>query len=241
MQIRVKERIRKVHFLFQFQENLGIALETIRSNKFRSFLTILGVVIGVTSVITVASIIQGLNNLVASRVNQLGSNVFFVSRIPPFTFGRLPDKIRQRKYLKYEDALAIRDKCPSVKEATVFQTRFAGLGGLNLVRYGNERIENVILRSAEPAYSRVLPIFSIRDGRTVTDFDNEHASNVCIIGSGIADTLFPTMDPVGKDLNVNGTIFRIIGVFDRDPGLFGGPGIDQFVVVPYRTFHRMRQ
>lgn len=239
MPTHIKDRIRKAHFLFQFHENLGVALETIRSNKFRSFLTILGVVIGVTSVISVASIIQGLNNLVANRVNQLGSNVFFVSRFPPFTFGRLPEKIRQRRYLQYEDALVIRERCPSVKEVTVFQTRFAGLGGFNWVRHGNERVENAILRSAESAYSRVLPIFSIRDGRTITDFDNEHAANVCIIGSGIADTLFPNVDPVGKDLNVNGTIFRIIGTFDRDPGLFGGPGIDQFVVLPYRTFHRM--
>jgi putative ABC transport system permease protein len=231
--------ISQFHFLFQFRENMGIALETIRTNKFRSFLTILGVVIGVTSVISVASIIQGLNNLVANRVSQLGSNVFFVSRLPAFTFGRLPERIRQRKYLKYEDALAIRERCHSVKEVTIFQTRFGGLGGTNLVRYGNEKIENVILRSAEPAYMRVLPIFTIRDGRPITENDNEHSSNVCVIGSGIAGTLFPVTDPVGKELNVNGTIFTIIGTFEQDPGLFGGPGIDQFVVIPYRTFHRM--
>jgi putative ABC transport system permease protein len=231
--------ISQFHFLFQFRENMGIALETIRTNKFRSFLTILGVVIGVTSVISVASIIQGLNNLVANRVSQLGSNVFFVSRLPAFTFGRLPEKIRQRKYLKYEDALAIRERCPTVKEVTIFQTRFGGLGGTNLVRYGNEKIENVILRSAEPAYTRVLPIFNIRDGRSITENDNEHSSNVCVIGSGIAGTLFPVTDPIGNEINVNGTIFTIIGTFDQDPGLFGGPGIDQFVVIPYRTFHRM--
>jgi len=229
----------KMQGLLQLRENLGIALDTIRGHKFRSFLTILGVVIGVTSVISVASIIQGLNNMVANRVTQLGSNVFFVSRIPAFTFGRLPEKIRQRKYLRYEDAQALREWCPSVDQATAFQTRTAGFGGLNQVRSGNERIESAILRSAEPATALVFPIFAVKDGRFITDFDNEHAASVCVIGTGIADTLFPAVDPVGKELNVNGTLFRILGVFEKDPGLFGGPGVDQFVMIPYATFHRM--
>jgi putative ABC transport system permease protein len=202
-------------------------------------LTILGVVIGVTSVISVASIIQGLNNLVAERVNQIGSNVMFVSRLPGFVFGRLPDKIRQRKYLHYEDAVAIREQCPSVDLATAFQTRAVFSGGTNLVRAGNERVENAILRGVESAYARVLPLFSIKDGHFITDFENEHAAHVCVIGAGIADTLFPATDPVSKEINVNGQLHQVVGTMEKDPGLFGGPGVDQFVVLPYNTFHRM--
>jgi putative ABC transport system permease protein len=130
----------------QASENILIAWDTLKSNKFRSFLTILGVVIGVTSVISVASIIQGLNNVVADRVSQLGSKVFFVSRIPPFTFGHLPERIRKRKFLYYEDAVAIREQCASVELATPFQSRAVFMGSPNLVRYGNERIESAILR-----------------------------------------------------------------------------------------------
>jgi putative ABC transport system permease protein len=219
--------------------NLSIAWDAIRSNKFRSFLTILGVVIGVTSVISVSSIIQGLNNVVAERVNQLGSKVFFVTRIPPFTFGRLPERIRKRKYFYRDDAVAIRQECPSVELATAFQTRAVFMGTANLIRHGNERIESGILRSAEPEYARIFTLFSMKDGRFINEFDNEHSSKVCTIGVAIADTLFPASDPVNKEIKVNDELFLVIGVFEKDPGLFGGPGVDQFVVIPYNTFHKM--
>jgi len=94
----------------QLRQTVLLSFDTLRANKFRSFLTILGVVIGVTSVIAVASIIQGLNNVVQDRVAALGTKVFFVSRIPPFTFGRLPERIRKRKFLYLEDATAIREQ-----------------------------------------------------------------------------------------------------------------------------------
>ncbi len=228
---------------FQYRENLLIAWETVRANKFRSFLTILGVVIGVTSVISVASIIQGLNNVVADRVNQLGAKVFFVSRIPPFTFGRPPERIRRRKYLTFEDARAIRQLCPSVEQVSALQDRFAFPGmpnaKSNLVKYGNERIENAFIRGVEPGYSRIFSIPSIRDGRFVNDADNEHSTKVCAIGQGIADTLFPATDSLDKEIYVNAEIFRVIGTFEKDPGLFGGPGADQFIIIPYGTFHKM--
>jgi putative ABC transport system permease protein len=223
----------------QFRESILLSLDTLRANKFRSFLTILGVMIGVTSVIAVASIIQGLNNVVQDRVAALGTNVFFVSRIPPFTFGRLPEKIRKRKFLYLHDAVAIREQCPSVVEASPFQQRAVFTGEPNLVRHGNERVESAVLRSAEPQYITLLPIFSMRDGRFINEFDNEHSSKVCAIGSGIADTLFPASDPVTKEINLNGQMFQVIGVFERDPGLFGGPGIDQFVMIPYNTFRKL--
>ncbi|MBM3804123.1 MAG: FtsX-like permease family protein [Acidimicrobiia bacterium] len=222
----------------QLRQTVWLSLDTLRANKFRSFLTILGVVIGVTSVIAVASIIQGLNNVVQDRIAALGTKVFFVSRIPPFIFSRLPERIRKRKFLYLEDAIAVREQCPSVEYATPFQQRAVFTGQPNLVRYGNERVESAVLRSAEPQYISVLPIFSMRDGRFISDFDNEHSAMVCAIGSGIADTLFPSVDPVGKEINLNGQMFLVIGVFERDPGLFGGPGIDQFVMIPYNTFHK---
>lgn len=223
----------------QFRQSVFLSLDTLRANKFRSFLTILGVVIGVTSVIAVASIIQGLNNVIQDRVAALGTKVFFVSRIPPFTFGRLPERIRKRKFLYVEDAVAIRERCRSVEFATPFQQRAVFTGQPNLVRYGNERVESAVLRSAEPEYITVLPIFSMRDGRFISEFDNEHSSKVCSIGAGIADTLFAAADPVGKEISLNGQQFLVIGVFERDPGLFGGPGIDQFVLIPYNTFRKL--
>jgi putative ABC transport system permease protein len=225
--------------LLQLRENFSIAWETIRTNKFRSFLTLLGVVIGVTSVITVAAFIQGLNNIVADKVNQLGSRVFFVTRIPPLIFARIPEKIRQRKYLLYDDAKALQEMCRSIQTATAFQQRAVFMGSPNLVKYGNEKTESAILRGVEPSFARVFNIFVIRDGHFINEFENEHAAKVCNIGAGIVDTLFPSTDPVGKEITVNGESFQVVGTYESDPGLFGGPGVDQFVVIPYATFHKM--
>src|SRR5579862_6140769 len=97
----------------EIRENLLVALDTIRSRKARSVLTILGIVIGVTSVITVASIIDGLNGYIKGRINTLGSRSLFITRIPAgYTGGRLPQNIRTRKYLDYEDAAYLKETVP---------------------------------------------------------------------------------------------------------------------------------
>ena len=96
------------------RENLLVALDTLNSRKVRSGLTILGIVIGVTSVITVASIIDGLNGYIQARVQSFGSKTFFVTRLPAGRFGRPPEKIRLRKYLQLGDAPFIKETCPSV-------------------------------------------------------------------------------------------------------------------------------
>jgi ABC-type lipoprotein release transport system permease subunit len=163
----------------QLWQTVLLSLDTLRANKFRSFLTILGVVIGVTSVIAVASIIQGLNNVVQDRVAALGTKVFFVSRIPPFIFSRPPERIRKRRFLYLEDAIAIREQCASVEYATPFQQRAVFTGQPNLVRYGNERVESAVLRSAEPQYISVLPIFSMRDGVCHWVWHCRHALPIC--------------------------------------------------------------
>src|SRR5271169_749822 len=105
-------------------ENLLVAMDTLRSHKVRSGLTILGIVIGVTSVITVAAIIDGLNRFVQTKVDALGSRTYFISRIPPGQDPtRLPLRIRIRKYLDFSDAAYLRESCPDIGTATTFGTR----------------------------------------------------------------------------------------------------------------------
>src|SRR5947209_1367074 len=105
----------------EVKENLYVALDTLRSRKVRSGLTILGIVIGVTSVISVAAIIEGLNGYIQNRVQSLGSRTYFVTRFPPgIGFGRMPEKIRTRKYLQYADADFLRETCPSIAFVTSF-------------------------------------------------------------------------------------------------------------------------
>ncbi len=225
----------------EFKENLAVALDTLRTHKVRSTLTVLGIVIGVTSVIAVAAIIQGLNRMIQERVESLGSRTYFLSRIPFAQFGRMPEKIRRRKFLKLSDALYLRQAVPALDYVTSFQNR-PSFGerafSPNEVRYGSERVDQVLIRGVEPEYANAIPMFSVAQGRFVTRYDVEHATPVVIVGAAIADSLFPQSDPIGKTIRVNGKLYEVIGIFEHDEGMFGGPGVDQFVVMPLTSFHK---
>jgi putative ABC transport system permease protein len=222
----------------EVHENLLVALDTLRSRKVRSGLTILGIVIGVTSVICVAAIIDGLNGIIQARVSSFGSRSFFITRIPPGTApgSRLPQSVRMRKYLEISDAQYLRENVSGLDVATAFAQNL-NFGGDKLI-YGNEHVDRLILRGTEPDYSAALPLFTVASGRYISAFDQEHARNVMVIGNAIADSLFPHTDPIGKELRLNGTRYEVIGVFEKDPGLFGGFGVDQFAIIPLSNFHR---
>jgi putative ABC transport system permease protein len=224
------------------RENLFVAMDTLRSHKVRSALTVLGIVIGVTSVISVAAIITGLNRYIESKVAAFGPNTYFLSRIPvgPQNFGKMPEKIRQRKYFENDYGERLREAAPHALEAvTIFGTRAAFFNGASVqLRYGNQLVDKVILRGAEPDYALAVPMFTVERGQFITRYDEEHARQVVVIGSSIADSLFPNVDPLGKVLRINGKSYEVIGVFARDPGLFGGMGVDQFAIIPFSEFHK---
>ena len=225
----------------ELRENLFVALDTLRSHKVRSGLTVLGIVIGVTSVITVAAVIEGLNRSVQQRVEGIGSRTFFVSRIPFATFGRLPENIRRRKYLRYADAAYLAEAVPSLEFVTPFANRPSfgerQMSG-NEIRYGAERVERLFLRGAEPEQARAIPLLAIAQGRFITRYDLDHSRPVVVIGDAIANALFPALDPIGKTVRLNGRPYEVIGVFEKDPGLFGGPGVDQFAIIPLTNFRK---
>ena len=221
-------------------ENLGVAIESLRARKMRSMLTLLGVVIGVTSVISVAAIISGLNRFVQERVEKLGSRTYFVARIQlgPQNFGRLPEKIRKRRNFEYSYARELRERCPSLDISTIFGTRAAFFGESNELRYGSERMENVFIRGVEPEYADALPLFEVEFGRFIAANDVAQSRAVVVIGQAIADSLFPTADPLGKTIRMNGKLFEVVGVFAKDAGFFGGPGVDQFACIPVSCFRK---
>src|SRR5579863_550972 len=134
-------------------ENLAVAMDTIRARKVRSGLTILGIVIGVTSVIAVASIIDGLNGVIKERVEKLGSRTLFITRIPPNTGpGRLPQKVRTRRYLEDDDAAFVEASCPAVSYATTFGNRINFGQATDSIRYSDAHVERFFLRGVEPEY-----------------------------------------------------------------------------------------
>jgi putative ABC transport system permease protein len=224
----------------QARENCLAALETLRSSKVRSALTVLGIVIGVSSVISMASIIQGLNKFVQDKVESLGSRTYFVSRFPPGSDpSRWPQSIRTRKYFEYDYADFIRQAAPDVQTVTTFGTRGFFFGDSNLITNGNRSVEQVIVRGVEPQYAETIPLFTVGRGRFISAFDQEHARPVVVLGAAINESLFPYTDAVGKTVRINGELYDVIGVFEHDPGLFVGPGVDAFAVIPLSNFKKM--
>src|SRR3989440_6737419 len=225
--------------LAQTRENFLAALETLRSSKVRSALTVLGIVIGVPCGISMAAILQGLNNFVQDRVDRLGSRTYFVSR---FSFGtdpsRLPERIRTRKYLEYDYAEFVREAAPDVQIVTTFGTRGFFFGDSNRIINGDRSVEKVVIRGAEPEYTEAIPLFSIERGRFISAFDQEHARPVVVLGAAISESLFPNTDAIGKTVRLNGTVFEVIGVFEHDQGLFLGPGVDIFTIMPLSKFRK---
>jgi putative ABC transport system permease protein len=224
----------------ELKENLLVALDTLNARKGRSALTILGIVIGVTSVIAVASIIDGLNRFVSNRISKLGSRTFFIARIP-LGFNptaRLPPNIRVRKYIGFEDARYIEETCPGLEYATSFTNRMNFLDQTDEIRFGNAHVEKFFIRGVEPNYTYAVQLFSVATGRFISQFDLDHDRAVAVIGTAIADSLFPMTDPIGKEVRINGRPYEVIGVFEKDPGLFGGLGVDQFVCIPLTNFHK---
>ena len=225
--------------LEQARENFFVAMETLRSRKMRSALTLTGIVIGVSSVISVAAIIQGLNKFVQSKVESLGSRTYFLSRFPPGTDpAHWPEKIRSRKYFDYNYADFISQTAPDVRMVTTIGTRGFFFGDTNLITNGPESVEKVILRGAEPQYTDVIPLFTVERGRFITSFDQDHARPVVVLGGAINESLFPYTDAVGKTVRINGEVFDVIGIFEHDQGLFGGPGVDLFAIIPLSTFKK---
>jgi putative ABC transport system permease protein len=225
--------------LAQTRENFIAAMQTLRSSKVRSALTVLGIVIGVSSVISMAAIIQGLNKFVQNKVESLGSRTYFLTRFPPAVDpAHLPERIRTRRYLEYSYADFISQAAPDVQNVNTVGTRGFFFGDSNLITSGDRSVEKVIVRGAEPAYAEAIPLFSVGRGRFISAVDEEHARPVVVLGAAISESLFPNTDAVGKTVRINSSEYEVIGVFEHDQGLFLGPGVDIFAIIPMSNFRK---
>jgi len=184
--------------LAQARENFLAALETLRSSKVRSALTVLGIVIGVSSVISMAAIIQDSTSLCKTEWNGWArALISFHGSLRHRSFP-LPERIRTRKYLEYNYADLVREAAPDVKIVTTFGTRGFFFGDSNRIVSGDRSVEKVIIRGAEPEYTEAIPLFSIERGRFISAFDQEHARPVVVLGAAISESLFPTLTHSGK-------------------------------------------
>jgi putative ABC transport system permease protein len=223
-------------------EILLLALDSLRKNKLRSFLTVLGVVIGVATVIGMSSIISGLNNNIASQIQDLGSNLIFVQRIPPTVGGRLPPEVFSRKKLTLDDAKAI-GELPLVQAVAPLLQYFAvNMNAKSFsVRYRERTAKNTIFIGGTPEVAVVMNLH-LTAGRWINQADHTHNSNVVVLGHDTADTIFPVnVDPVDKEVEIEGQPFRVIGVLEkRKDALQGGSNPnDNVAEMPIGTFWRL--
>ena len=217
--------------LDDIKESAFMALDTLRANKLRSTLTILGVSVGVVTVIFMVSIIQGLNKAFADQIESLGSNTIFISKFAP-SFGRPPGPEEiHRKDLTMDDVEALRTEAPSIVGVSPIHRMIA-----STVRYQDKQTDTPILFGVTPYYEFVQTQY-VASGRFVNDIDMQDRSNIVIIGVDVKQALFPYEDPVDKEVRINGNPFRVVGVMEP-LGNFFGQSRDNSIFVPITTFDK---
>ena len=221
----------------QHGENLKQAMDTLRAHKLRSFLTVFGVVLGVSVIMLVAALITGFDQQVQENIKQYGADTAFVSRFDQGPHGgRRPKEERERKPLTLEDAQAVKELCPAIKDLTVFITWWEQP---HTVRTRSGEVTAIDFRGVEPNFGQVYANAATLDGRFISEGDDLHREKVVMLGENAAPVLFPNVSPVGKDVMIDGSAFRVIGVVEKPKGMFGQDDEDRRVLIPYNTFRKI--
>jgi putative ABC transport system permease protein len=221
-----------------FRENFELAIDTVRVHKLRSFLAVLGVMIGVTLIILVVGLVEGFRTTIQDEITASGVNTAWAWRFNQGPHnGRRPKEERERKPLTLEDGEAVTQLCPAVKEMTIAIYNWQKP---HSVRYQNNEVQGGEFRGTFANYPEVDSSEAMKRGRFFTETENTHREDVVVIGEDVAKALFPSLDDaLGKEVLVDGSSFVVIGVFEKPVGGIGTDDEDRRVVVPYHTFTKL--
>ena len=219
--------------MLALRDNLAQCSSALRAHKLRTSLTMLGLTMGVATLITVMTIVQGANLYVESKIASLGTNVFQIARTP-FAVTDFDIIIKALKYKKIEldDVRAVSEGCPGCAE--VGATASASVKA----RYGDKELQDVNLYGQTPSMAEI-DTRTVDFGRYFTVAESEHGANVCLIGDTLVQRLFPGVDPIGRSIRVGNDEFLVIGIMEK-VGSVLGQDQDSFVTVPLTVFLRIR-
>lgn len=219
------------------QEITWMALDSLRSNKMRSFLTLLGIMIGVMTVISMVSVVQGINRSVMSELESIGSDLIIINKLEPgIQFGEPSEEIRQRKDLTFDDALAIEEECSLID--TVAVQLPLDVFTFTPIKYRNIESQDAIILGMNEQWPQVLTVYLPEKGRFLSKTDVTHSANVCVLGSALAETLFPQTAALGKEIRIGPEKFIVVGILE-ERGTILGQSQDNFVGIPVTTLMKV--
>jgi putative ABC transport system permease protein len=215
-----------------FREPVGVALETLHQHKMRSFLMLLGIILSVSTLIVVISLISGVNQYIADRVANLGSNVFLLTRFPLITdVQELVKAERRNKKVTWEDYESLRNNMKLPLRLGVEQRTRAK------VRVGSQGLDDTSIRGVT-ANMVDIDIETPRDGRYITEGDDQSRAPVAMIGNDLATKLFPNVDPIGREILIDGRPFQVVGI-GKTIGTAFGQSQDNFAYIPIQTYFKI--
>ncbi len=209
-------------------ETLKLSLDALRAHKLRSFLTLLGVILAVLTLVVVMSVVAGLNFYVADKIANLGANVYVLTRFGIITSNDAWIKAQKRPLVTMEEFAKLKEGMHTTSQIA------AVLGTSSDVRSGNELLEDVNINGVTPNYSE-LRSFNVASGRLLTDADETHHSPVCFIGADVAKKFFYNVDPIGKTIRAGSHSYEVVGVSEVI-GSTLGQSRDRFLFIPLGTY-----
>src|SRR3984893_10544965 len=213
-----------------FRETLKLSVDALRAHKLRRFLTLLGVILAVMTLVSVMSVVAGLNMYVATRIANLGANVFIIDRFGILTSEEDFIKAQKRPLITLEDYQRIRDTMKVATAVAAEEDQNAQ------VRYNDLIMENTDIMGVTPNFADVRNI-NVEVGRFITPADEDHRSEVTFIGADLAKKFFPNVDPIGKTIRAKGQSYEVVGVAEAIGTAFG-QSQDNYLMVPLGTYRK---
>jgi putative ABC transport system permease protein len=214
------------------RELFAMAFDSLKTHKLRSFLTLLGIMIGVMTVIGMVSIIQGLNASFLRELQAAGSDLILIRKEDPVQMGRRTEEERTRKDITFDDALAIQNECSLVKAVAV--NLAPDFFELPEIKYGNAKSDSAFVIGVNDKWPVVYNIYLPKIGRHVTEAEITHRARVAVLGFELAEVLFPHLNPLGKEIRIGPESFSVIGVLEKRGQIFG-QSRDNFAAIPITT------